>query len=196
MKKGLNEIVGIIDRSGSMDSIVDDAIGGLNTFIDEQKKGPGTANITIVLFDHKYKLDYENVPINEVKKYDNKSYVPRGTTALLDAIGRTVATVGERIANTPEDERPEKVIVFILTDGQENASVEYNKNKILEMITHQKDKYNWEFMYFAANQDDFAEQGKSLGISINNTVSFTSTGDGVRNAYNTVTKMSKGYRVS
>ncbi|MBW8001719.1 MAG: hypothetical protein FVQ80_06815 [Planctomycetes bacterium] len=117
MKKGLNELVGIIDRSGSMDVIASDAIGGLNTFIREQKEVPGEANVTIVLFDHEYKVDYKGVPIADVKEYNSQSYIPRGTTALLDAIGRTITTVGERLANTDEGQRPEKVIVFILTDG-------------------------------------------------------------------------------
>src|SRR5574343_68862 len=139
MKKGLSEIVCVIDRSGSMRSIVNDAIGGLNTFIESQKNVPGEANMTIVLFDHEYLVSHNGVNIKLVQPFTTDTYVPRGTTALLDAIGRAITTVGERLNNTKEEDKPEKVIVAILTDGYENASREYTNSKINEMINHQRD---------------------------------------------------------
>ena len=133
-KKDFNEIICILDRSGSMASVATDAIGGFNQFLKDQKELPGEASLTVVLFDNKYELLHENTPINDVPDLNFKTYVPRGMTALLDAIGKTIDETGKRLKNTPEDQRPEKVIVSILTDGFENASCKYDKSKIKEMI--------------------------------------------------------------
>jgi uncharacterized protein YegL len=194
-KQGLVEIVNIIDRSGSMASIRDDAIGGFNSFLDDQKKVPGEAKVTLVLFDHEYLLVHDGVDINDVPNLDEESYVPRGWTALYDAIGRAINTVGERLANTPEDERPEKVIVSILTDGEENHSREFSVDQIEDMITHQQDNYKWEFIYLATNQDAFAV-GNSIGIASANTMSFDATGVGISNAYRSLSKTYSDSRTS
>lgn len=192
-KKNFVEIVCILDRSGSMQSIATDAIGGFNTFIEEQKKVPGTASVSLVLFDNEYLNIYENKAINEVEKLTSDVFIPRGMTALLDAVGRTINSVGERLSNTPEEDRPEKVMVCILTDGLENASKEFTKDKIKEMITHQREKYNWQFAYLGANVDAFAEAGE-MGISQVYTASFLASEEGTRNAYGTLNKMSSSYR--
>jgi len=166
MDQNLTEIVCVVDRSGSMGVIQDDARGGFNQFVQDQKKVPGKAKLTLVLFDNEYIVAHDGLDIQQVPDLTPETYVPRGTTALYDAIGRAVTTVGERLANTPEHERPGKVIVVILTDGQENASQEYNKARILEMITHQREVYRWEFMYLSADAAAFAD-GQAIGINLN-----------------------------
>ena len=187
------EIVCVIDRSGSMASISQDAIGGFNTFLAEQKKVPGEATLTYVQFDTDYEVVHENKPLNDVPDIDSKTYVPRGATALLDAIGKTIESVGKRLSGLAESLRPDKVIFVILTDGEENSSHEYSKAKIKEMITHQKDVYQWEFIFLAANQDAFAE-GVKLGIDIKDTSNFAATGKGVRQAYGIATASAAAYR--
>ena len=149
MKQGLSEIICIIDRSGSMGIIKNDAIGGFNTFLEEQKKLPGEATLTYIQFDTEYEVVHENKPLKDVQPINGSIYIPRGRTALLDAVGKTIDATGRRLANTPEENRPEKIIVAILTDGEENASHQYNLSKIKEMIKHQKEKYSWEFIFLA-----------------------------------------------
>ena len=177
-----NEIVCIIDCSGSMDSIRSDAIGGFNSFLREQKEHPDKALFTLVLFNHKYNLIYNGIDLQTAEPLNDVSYVPSGTTALLDAVGRTIDDVGDRLGNTPEDRRPSKVIVAILTDGLENASRDYSRDRVFSMITHQREKYSWEFIFLAANQDAFAT-ARALSIDISNTMSFSSTGAGIRRAH-------------
>ena len=147
MKEGLTEIVSIVDRSGSMQSILDDAIGGFNTFLAAQQRQPGEAKLSLILFDHEYQIVHQAVDIQQVEPLNQDTYVPRGSTALLDAVGKTIDAVGERLAATPESERPSQVIVSILTDGYENASQTYSKPKVAEMIKHQTEKYSWAFEF-------------------------------------------------
>jgi hypothetical protein len=194
-KKGHTEIVCILDRSGSMESIRADAIGGFNTFIEGQKKVAGTASVSLVLFDHEYSIAYSNIGLNEVKLMDSATFVPRGSTALLDAIGRTINDVGARLSNMLEDDRPEKVMVCILTDGYENCSKEFTKSKIKEMIELQRNQYNWEFSYLGANQDAFAEAG-NLGISKQYTAGFVANAVGTRCAYASMDTMIGSYRTN
>jgi len=192
-RKDFTEIICIIDRSGSMDRIKEDAIGGFNTFLEGQKGLPGTAGMTLCLFNDGYSIIHNGVNIQEVPKLDEYSYIPGGTTALLDAVGRTIDAVGERLANTPEEERPDKVLVCIITDGLENASREYKKDQIKERIKHQSEKYNWEFIYLGANQDAFAEAG-DIGISRGSTMAFCSTKMGVTKVYDDLHQRTTDYR--
>jgi uncharacterized protein YegL len=193
MKSGLTEIACILDRSGSMSSIIDEAIGGLNKFIDDQKELDGDANISIALFDNEYELIYDNVDIKTIPTITRDVYNPRGMTALYDAIGKTMTSIGKRLANTAEEDRPEKVMIVILTDGEENHSREYNAKNISEMITHQEDTYNWTFMFLAANQDA-CSVGKSLGMKDYSTVNFNANSGGTRGAFTNMSTMTKGYR--
>jgi uncharacterized protein YegL len=186
--QNLTEIVMIVDRSGSMVSIKDDAQGGFNAFIEEQKKLPDEARLTLVQFDSEYEMLHENRPLKDIPAY---TLIPRGNTALLDAIGRTLAAVGERLAKTSEDQRPGKVLVVVITDGQENASTEYNREKVFEAITHQKDKYKWEFLFLAANQDAI-KAGASIGIR--NSMNFGANSKDVVASYNLVTERASQYR--
>jgi hypothetical protein len=181
-KQDLAEIVCIIDRSGSMDSMRRDAIGGFNAFLNEQKRFPGEARMTLVLFDHEYIVACEGKDLKDVEPLDELSYIPRGRTALLDAIGRTIISVGERLARTLESDRPGKVIVSILTDGEENASTKYTRTQIMELIEHQRRFYTWEFLFLAANQDAIRE-GATLGIHARDSYRFNFDEEGVSEAF-------------
>jgi len=176
------EIICIIDRSGSMGAIRSDAIGGFNTFLEEQKKEAGTARLSLVLFDHEYEVRYHAVPLQDVVPLDNKTYVPRGTTALLDAVGRTIDDVGKRLSQTEESERPDQVIVAILTDGLENASTDYTWDRVSKMIEHQRQKYSWEFIFLAANQDAIATAGR-MAILKEDAMEFEATDTGIHQAF-------------
>jgi len=193
MKKDFSEIVCIIDRSGSMGSIKTDAIGGFNTFLEEQKKLPGDATLTYVQFDTDYEVVHENTPIQTVLPIDDKTYQPRGMTALLDAIGRTIEDVGRRLSNIPEELRPSKIIFAILTDGEENSSRKYDLPKVKEMIKLQKESYQWEFIFLGANQDAFAEAAK-IGIDAKDAFNYAATGKGVRAAYSNMSASMASYR--
>jgi uncharacterized protein YegL len=127
MNANLCEIGFVLDRSGSMESMRLEAIGGFNAFLASHQKAAGEAKLTLVLFDHEYIVTHDGRPVKEVPALDPRTYVPRGTTALLDASGRTINTIGERLDKMPEAERPGKVIVSILTDGLENASQEFSR---------------------------------------------------------------------
>lgn len=182
MNNDLVEIACVVDRSGSMQAIVSDAIGGFNSFLESQKGEPGAARLTLVLFDHEYQLAHAAVDIQKVPPLNDGTYEPRGTTALLDAVGRTIDDIGKRLAATPEAERPHKVIFAILTDGLENASRDYTYEKVASMIEHQRKVYGWEFLFLAANQDAIAAAGQ-LSIQAQDAVSFDATGEGVQQAY-------------
>lgn len=188
-----DELVLIIDKSGSMDAIKEDAIGGFNSFLAEQRKIEGGANVTFALFDDQYNLVHNGKDINEVEDLTEETYIPSGTTALLDAVGLTVDRVGQRLDELDESEKPENVIVFILTDGHENSSSDYTRDKVKNMIEHQEAKYSWEFIYGGANQDAFAEAG-GLGIKGKNTFNFDATGKGTRTVYQSTSKMMASYR--
>ena len=164
--KNLTEIVTIIDRSGSMESLKTETISGFNNFVQEQKKIAGKVNFTLVQFDDQYQIDYSGADINDIKPLDESSYVPRGMTALLDAVGKTIITVGERLAELEEDQRPGQIIFLIITDGHENHSQEYRADKIKEMVKHQTDKYNWTFIFMGGgNIESQVDQGKNIGIA-------------------------------
>jgi len=187
------EIVCIIDRSGSMSDIKDDAIGGFNQFIEDQKKIPGEATVTFTQFDTEYEIIYSGKPLDEVPLLDSKTYIPRGWTALRDAIGRTVDEVGSRLEKTDPKDRPDKVIVVVLTDGHENSSREYSHEKVLEMINHQREKYNWEFIYLGASEDAF-DVGSSFGFNHKDIAKFKATPQGIRTAYNVTSSLVGSYR--
>ena len=162
MRNDLTDVTVVLDRSGSMQSCRDDAEGGLNTFIEEQKKQPGETLFTLVQFDTEYEFVHKGKPIRDVGPCE---LVPRGMTALLDAVGRAIAETGERLAAMPEPDRPGLVVFVIVTDGQENSSKEYTKPQIKEMIERQQNDYKWQFTFLGANQDAFAE-AHGIGIAM------------------------------
>ena len=179
MKKGLTEIIYVLDRSGSMGHLTGDTIGAYNAYLDEQKNFDGETKITTVLFDDKYELLFNGVSIDEAY-LDHEKYYVRGMTALYDALGKTIIDVGRRLASTPESERPEKVIFIITTDGYENASKEFTQKKVKEMIEHQQSKYSWEFLFFGANIDS-AETATSIGVDATSSFDFAPTAAGISN---------------
>lgn len=152
MKKDLTHIMIVLDRSGSMSSVQEATISGFNEFINRQRQLPGDATLLAIRFDDQYEILFDG-PLASVPPLDQNSFVPRGMTALHDAIGRTIHEAGQKLAALPEEQRPEKVLFMILTDGLENASKEYNQAKIAEMVRHQREKYSWEFIFLGANQD-------------------------------------------
>lgn len=161
MNPNLTDITLVIDRSGSMQDICNDAEGGINAFIVEQAKQPGMALLTLVQFDTEYEFIHRGIPIQQVPKYQLQ---PRGSTALLDAVGRAIKEAGQRLATMPESERPGLVVFVIVTDGQENASQEFTKAQIKEMIEHQQNVYKWRFIFLGADQDAF-DEAQSMGIN-------------------------------
>ena len=156
MKNNYAEIAFVLDRSGSMDSCRDAAIEGFNRFLKEQQQVEGLAKLTLVLFDDEYLVPAQALPVAEVIPLDNETYVPRGSTALLDAIGRTIDEMGARLAALPEADRPVQVIVAILTDGAENSSQNYTWHQLAGVIRRQTEQYRWTFLFLGANQDAIA----------------------------------------
>ena len=170
MKNDLCELIVVIDESGSMSSVRGDTIGGFNTFLETHQKLAGEARLTLVKFNSNYYLVHDGVNVKDVPLLTEASYIPSDMTALLDAIGKTIDTVGKRLAATPEEERPEKVIFMIITDGAENVSTEYTKEQVKDKTTHQREKYGWEFIFMGADQDAW---GNGRGMGVNNSVNFT-----------------------
>jgi len=185
------QIICILDRSGSMSSIINDSIGGFNTFLKQQKELKDEATITVALFDDKYDLLYDNIDVKKADELTNKVWYPRGTTALYDAIGKTINAVKATHARLG-NEKPAKVLVCIVTDGYENASKEYKIENIKSLIK-QCENDDWNFLYLAANQDAFAV-GSSFGVSRGNTINYVASADGVFNMSSTLNASAVSYR--
>ena len=163
MKKNLTEIVFILDRSGSMEGLEPDTIGGFNSMMKKQKEEQGEALVSTVLFDDVCEVLHDRVPMDEVKKMTEKEYFVRGCTALLDAIGGAVHHIGNIHKYAREEDRPEKTIFIITTDGMENASHNYTYAKVKKMVERQKEQYGWEFLFLGANMDAIETAGH-IGI--------------------------------
>jgi len=179
------EIAFILDRSGSMASMTNAAISGFNEFLKAQQATvddhgqPIPATFTLILFDHEYLPAYNRQDIQTVRPLTLETYVPRGSTALLDAIGRTIDHIGAELAATPEADRPAKVVIAILTDGEENASRQFSMEAINQRITHQTEKYQWEFMFLGANQDAIATAAR-MGIHSHHAATFAADADDLK----------------
>lgn len=164
MKKNLTEVVFILDRSGSMSGLESDTIGGFNSMITKQKKEEGEAYITTVLFDDKIETLHDRIEIGRVEPMNDSQYFTRGCTALLDAIGKTVNHISDIHRYAREEDRPEKTIFIITTDGLENSSREFTYDKIKKLLTKKQEKDGWEFLFLGANIDAIEVAGK-MGIS-------------------------------
>jgi hypothetical protein len=176
-----------------METVRMDTIGGFNEFLKTQKAAPGEATFTLVQFDDQYEIVHDGINIKEVPELIAETFVPRGWTALLDAIGRTVNTTGARLAALSEDERPSKVIFLILTDGEENKSTEFTRAKINEMIKHQTEVYQWDFVFLGANQDAI-KSGESMGIKAGNSMTYVADSQGTADAFFSVGVTMCAYR--
>ena len=187
MNNNLTEMVFILDMSGSMSDLASDTIGGYNSLIEEQKKQAGDANITTVLFDDRYIILHDRVDIKKVNPLTSSEYCPRGLTAMLDAVGRTINSIGEKLAATPEAERPGNVVVTIITDGYENSSKEYTWKAVQDMIKEQREKYSWVFTFIGANIDT-KTVSESLGIDARLAKSYTASKVGTDSVYKTMSK--------
>jgi uncharacterized protein with von Willebrand factor type A (vWA) domain len=184
MRNQVTDIIFLLDRSGSMSGLEKDTIGGFNAFIKNQSQLDGETLVTAVLFDDCYEILWNGISAKQVTLTDKEYYV-RGSTALLDALGKTILDVGYRLSQTEEEKRPAKVIFVITTDGEENASREFTYSKVKELIQHQQEKYNWEFIFMGANLDA-AKEADSLGIQQENAYNFEASEKGVEIMYNRV----------
>lgn len=196
-KQGLTEIVTIIDKSGSMKGLKGKTIEGFNEFLDEQKKIEGEANFSLILFSSPgvEKIIFDSVNVKEALELNEENYQPGGTTALYDCIGKSIKALKKRIKNLDEKEKPERVLFVIITDGFENSSVIFDKDKVFKMISKREEKNGWNFIYLGANQDSFAEGGK-MGVKKGRTLDFASTDAGVNFAYTNASNYTKAYRMS
>ena len=183
--KNLTEMVFILDRSGSMSGLEADTIGGYNSLIDKQKEEVGDAVVTTVLFDDQYEMIHDRVDIKKVNHITNKEYSARGMTALLDAVGKTINHVGNRHKNALDSEVPNKTMITIITDGQENSSLEYSLHQIKKMIEHQKEKYGWEFLFLGANIDAISAAA-DIGITADRAVKYCADSVGTRMNFDAV----------
>ena len=160
MKKDLTELVMILDRSGSMSGLESDTIGGCNGMMAKQREGKGEVLVSTVLFDDRIEVLYDRVPLDKVPQMTEKEYYVRGCTALLDAVGSAIRHIGNVHKYIREEDRPEKTIFVIITDGLENASREYTYDRVKEMVERQKEKYGWEFLFLGANIDAVRTAGR------------------------------------
>jgi len=187
VKKGLTELAMVLDRSGSMESTADDAIGGFNRLLEDQRKLPGELLVTVIGFDDQYEIWRERTPVAEVPPLTRETFVPRGSTALLDAIGRTIDTLGKRLEATAEAERPEQVIVVVITDGYENASRQYTVQDVFDRIRRQEQVYGWQFTFIGANQDAIATAAR-LGVDPRAAMAYAPDKAGTRRTYAAISR--------
>lgn len=187
MKKTLTEIVYILDRSGSMSGLEADTIGGFNSMIEKQKQTGEKSYVSTVLFDDRTEVIHDRVPIEKVDKITNKEYFVRGSTALLDAVGGAIKHIINIHKYAREEDRPDKTIFVITTDGMENASMNYNYNQVKKMIEKEQKEYGWEFIFIGANIDACAE-AERFGIRRERAVNYIHDDRGTKLIYEGVSQ--------
>ena len=185
MKKNLTELVFILDRSGSMAGLEQDTIGGFNAMIEKQRTESGEALVSTVLFDNESEVIHDRVDIQKVAPMTRKEYYVRGCTALLDAVGGAIHHIGNVHKYAREEDRPEKTLFVITTDGMENASRKYSYEKLRAMIDRQKEKYGWEFLFLGANIDA-AKEAARFGITADHAANYHADSKGTGVIYETV----------
>ncbi len=188
MKKGLTEIVFILDRSGSMSGLEADTIGGYNSMLDKQKKEAGDALISTVLFDDRTEILHDRKNLEDVEQITDKEYYVRGCTALLDAVGGAIHHISHIQKEIPEEEKPEKTLFIITTDGMENASKKYSYDKVKKMVEKKKKKNHWEFVFLGANIDAVEVAGR-FGVAANRAVRYECDSAGTALNFNVMSKM-------
>lgn len=189
------ELVVILDRSGSMQRLAEDTIGGFNSLIENQRKLEGKCTVTTVLFDNKVEILYQGKNIKEVPTLTSKEYFARGSTALLDAIGITINETNSKISSMKEEEKPNKVLVAITTDGLENSSNEYSYSSIKSLIEEKKKKLGWDFIFLGANIDAIGEANK-FGIEKDMAMNIKATKVGQRYAFESINRAAYHARFS
>jgi len=193
MKNHYSEIAFVLDRSGSMESCREATIGGFNSFLQEQQKTEGLARLTLILFNDEYLVPIDALPVAEILPLSSDSYVPRGSTALLDAIGRTIDELGARLAALSEKDRPLQVIVAILTDGLENSSQDYTWQQIADVIKQQSEQYRWTFLFLGANQDAI-ETAAQMNIKATNAAAYVADAAGLHASASSLTRKVRALR--
>ena len=193
MKKDLTELVFILDRSGSMSDLTADTIGGFNSMIEKQKKENGECLVSLVLFDDMSEVIFDRVDIKDIPPLTDKEYYARGCTALIDALGSSIHHIGNVHKYARPDDVPNKTMFIITTDGLENASKMYSSNKVKAMITRQKQRYNWEFLFLGANIDA-VETAKRYGINRDRAVRFHNDPQGINLNYTSLSEAVSNYR--
>ena len=191
------ELVVILDASGSMARLKQDVIGGFNQLVDDQRAKPGDCVISVVQFSSfgQQKTIVDRKPVKDVAYLTDETYRISGWTALRDTMGSVIDEVGNRLAETPENDRPDNVIIAVITDGQENHSREYSAARIHEMVTRQQDEYNWTFVFVGTNQDAVLE-GIKLGIDEGTTATYQNSSVGTQRAFRGVCGMTTSLRCS
>jgi len=194
---GYTHLAVILDRTGSMESIRDDTIGGFNAFLNEQKQQPGKATLTLVQFDSQdpYEVIHQVKTIKEVSELTRETYVPRASTPLLDAMGRGVNDLEKCLADMKEDDRPVKVVFVVITDGQENASREFTRDQILKMINEKEKQNSWQFVFLSADLDAIND-AMNQGFQPAAAMAFDKTAVGTKNAWASVSQNISNYRAS
>lgn len=186
-KKNLTEMVFILDRSGSMHGLERDTIGGFNSMLGKQKNEKGEAFVTTVLFDNEYKIIHDRLKIQDVPEMTENDYQVRGSTALVDAIGKTIRHIANIHKYSRKEDVPENTIFVIITDGMENASREFASDKVRQMVEHEKQKYGWEFIFLGANIDA-VETARHFGISKDRAVNYNCDSVGTQLNYQVVSE--------
>lgn len=176
-----------------MKNLTAETISGFNTFLADQKKVEGEATLTLATFSSNYTLVHDCMPLQKVGDLTTASYQATGWTALLDAIGMTINATGSKLAAMKEEDRPSKVIVVVITDGAENYSKEFTRDKILEMIAHQREKYSWEFVFLGASIEQ-VQESVNLGITASNSIMYTTDAAGVAASYSSISSNMTAYR--
>lgn len=189
----MTELVFILDKSGSMAGLEKDTIGGFNALIEKQRKLEGDVRVTTVLFNQSYELLHDRINLKGISPLTEEDYEVGGTTALLDAIGSSIQKIGNAQKRTSEEERADKVMFVITTDGMENASCEYNYKKILEMIGRQKQKFNWEFIFLGANIDAVAT-AQQFGVGEEFAVEYHADAEGTQLNYQVLSEAVASFR--
>jgi uncharacterized protein YegL len=195
MKTNITELVFILDKSGSMSGLESDTIGGYNAMLKKQQEESGEAIVTTVLFDDNYELLHDRINIHGICPITEKEYFVEGSTALLDAIGRTIHKTSNAQRHTLEAQRADKIMFVITTDGMENASCEYTYEKIKEMVEHQKEKYGWEFIFMGANIEAVSTAAK-FGINADRAANYNADGKGTRLNYKAISHVVSELRAS
>jgi len=195
MKQDYTHIAVILDRTGSMENIRDDMIGGFNAFLKQQRQGPGTATLTLVQFDSQdpYEVIHRFKPIGEVPELTRATYVPRAGTPLLDALGRGINDLECGLRELSEEMRPAKVIVAVVTDGQENSSQEFTNEQVSRMIKTKTDNDGWEFVFLSSDLNAI-ENARAVGVRVDHVLLFEKSGVGCANAWSSLDQSAADYR--